>query len=831
MQILQGSVLVWCVYLFLLGLLLSIYLAAEANIEGFQISSSASGSYISTARLYVLDCNEESGASGGSGGSRGSGCISVGKDTDRLLYKQRLPIGGRLVSIGGQYVLTYTQAGRLVLADFGAQTSGVGNVIRWQANAQQAGRTASYLVNLGNIQAIDIWGNAMTWNAAPNPGSGSNGSTSPSMAIPSSTFHSGCYLQVTNYGDLVVLASSGAILWTANAGTPPPVRRPCVPDPAITSYPYKQDDCYTIQSLLNTSRSLITGLVSEEFSCQPGYYCPLGSTSSMENPCPPGTFCPPGSFAPVPCTSTTTPPGTYCPATTGVSNAPCPQGTTCAGGTAPAVPCTSVSPGSYCPGGTTSSVVCNLTVAPAGKYCPGGTEPPKPCPAGSYCVGGANPPQLCGAGLMCPLGSSSATPCSSANTPPGSICPGGTSAAVACTVTNAPPGSYCPGGSAQATQCTTLAAGSYCPGGNAPPQPCTTEATSAPRGKYCPGGTLQPTECPTGTFCQGGTAQPWNCPAGFICLATSQTPCTTSSTPPGKYCPAGATQNESCTSTNTPAGYYCAGGGAQPRPCTTANAPAGNYCPGGAAQATPCPAGSICAGGSDPAVRCTAATVGINALYKYCPGGTAEPVPCTLTNNPVGNICPGNGENSRPCTVAEAPPGSYCPGAGFGPQVCTFTNSVGGINTPVGSFCAGGSAAPRACTAADAPPGTHCPGGNAQPQPCPAGFTCPGGSSPPCPTGYTCPGGLSAPYRCPLNSIDLASSGRTDCWSPPIYGHCTSLGVNFAVTAQVISAGGPVAAGPNKCVEYNFINGVMSTREVDKPIVVQGGYVSRILYY
>ena len=453
-------VLIYFVYLFVLGLLLAIYLAAELEIEGFQTTSSASGTYVSTSPLYVLNCSSGS-------------CVSLGQDTDRLLYNQRLPVGGRLVSSdpGGRYVLTYANSGLLVLADTGAQTSGSGKVVLWQSRPQpkSLGRTPAYLVNIGYIMAVDSYGGEMNWTATPNPSSGSgSGSQQPntSNVIPSLNISAGCYLQVTTYGDLVVLGASGATLWTANAGSPPPPTTSCVPDPAMLNYPYTSNDCYTIRSLINASRAYIGDLADlnptnnlssivaapAETPCAAGYYCPGGTGAPM--PCSAGTYCPAGSRSETPCTA-----GNYCPAQA-TAQIRCTAGNYCPDGAGAPVPCTTDA-GNYCPVGSTTAagIACSFANAPQGKYCPGGARQALDCPPGSYCPGGPSPPLICPAATYCPGGSASPMSCNPSNTPPGMYCPAGAAAPVNCA---APAGQYCPGGSSQFAACP---ARTYCPGG------------------------------------------------------------------------------------------------------------------------------------------------------------------------------------------------------------------------------------------------------------------------------------------------------------------------------------------------------------------------------
>jgi len=437
MEILGVSVMIYCVFLLVVGILLFFYTVHDLNIEGFagsgSGSDSVSGSYMTPlTAVYVKDCTVV------------STCVSIGKDTDRLMYLQRLPVEGKLVSINGRYVCKYMATGMLVLYDIATHsTSGSSNIL-WSSNTKgKSLAVPAYLRNLGNIEAIATDGSKLPWIAVPNPdpmagstttgsrsGSGS-GSITISYAIPAIP-NSGQYLQVTNYGDLVVMSPAGSIVWKANAGIPPVSIDPnaCVPKPM--TYPFTTADCYQLSGILKKNNELLTSLVTYGVLCEAGYYCPDNSTSNKENACPAGTYCPENTKLPISCaagyycpaqsamqTACTTP-GYYCPAgTISATQNPCMAGNVCSKtaqtpcvATASPTGVTTVA-GMYCPAGATAPVSCDGMAAP-GNYCPGGPAPITQCQAGYYCAGGTSQPVACTSvnlkGRYCPAGTNPWTP-------------------------------------------------------------------------------------------------------------------------------------------------------------------------------------------------------------------------------------------------------------------------------------------------------------------------------------------------------------------------------------------------------------------------------------
>ena len=121
--------------------------------------------------------------------------------------------------------------------------------------------------------------------------------------------------------------------------------------------------------------------------CSPGYYCPLGSISPTEYLCPNGTYCVTGSDQPVNC-----PKGTY-GHTTGLTAL---------------ADCTYCPPGDYCDSTGLDMYAghCN-----AGYFCNNASESANPvgqsygdeCPAGHYCPLRSGSPIACDAGTYNPL--------------------------------------------------------------------------------------------------------------------------------------------------------------------------------------------------------------------------------------------------------------------------------------------------------------------------------------------------------------------------------------------------------------------------------------------
>ncbi|XP_023932215.1 multiple epidermal growth factor-like domains protein 11 [Lingula anatina] len=253
--------------------------------------------------------------------------------------------------------------------------------------------------------------------------------------------------------------------------------------------------------------------------CELGYYCLEGTVSPTQYPCPPGTLgnatglvsvsgcliCPAG-FA---CTGATGSPlvemlicakGHYCPNGT-VSDVqfPCPGGTyNSYTGMSQLSDCKTCPAGQLCPPGT-YEIVEAYSMCDRGHYCPAGTNQSVPCPGGTY-----NPDEGsiavtfcrgCPIGHYCPAGSVDPTPCE-----PGTMNPNVNQ-------------------SRESSACLPCTAGQVCTayGLTEPDGPCQA-------GFFCPEGTAMANEtvCPAGTYTDRDNLTSADecdiCPASFACL-------------------------------------------------------------------------------------------------------------------------------------------------------------------------------------------------------------------------------------------------------------------------------------------------------------------------
>ncbi|KAL8273754.1 hypothetical protein Esti_002354 [Eimeria stiedai] len=324
--------------------------------------------------------------------------------------------------------------------------------------------------------------------------------------------------------------------------------------------------------------------------CEPGTYCPSGSTTpqqcpagqycsdfALSNPsgdCDTGFFCPMGSTSPHPY-SALCPPGHYCNDTED-SPVPCPLGKVLSGrGGSSVADCVSCPPGYYCdtPGLSAPTGPCpagtfceretlnadDATSCEPGYMCPKGSPAPTPCPPGTkQPLAGQITCELCSAGEACSGGAKNGEPC-----PPGFICPEGLAVK---TSFPCPPGTYAPISLLADTACTSCLPGFYCEsaGSTEPTAPCTggyyclegTEwrepTTFCKHGEYCPPGSKAPLDCPPNHFCNTvKLMEPSGpCDAGFICTSRSTTP-----RPTGQE--AGAACEESMNGRPCRKGHYC----------------------------------------------------------------------------------------------------------------------------------------------------------------------------------------------------------------------------------------------------------------------------------
>ena len=526
--------------------------------------------------------------------------------------------------------------------------------------------------------------------------------------------------------------------------------------------------------------------------CPVGHYCPMGTNSSNEHPCPLGSFSNQTGLQDVSqCIACV--PGYYC-SDVGLTEptGECFPGFVCSLGSASPSPDGSDSTGMPCP---------------ERSYCPEGTITPTPCPVGTYsstthlsniseCIsctpgkycsaeGLIEPQGECLAGYFCsiravipnPIGESYGDIC-----PVGHYCQEGSKTPVPCS-----PGTYQPLlGQTNASSCVACDAGTFClnPGQSAVTGNCS-------MGYFCSGGayTSQPTDgitgdiCPEGFFCEESSAFPTQCEPGTYSNSTGLNQCI--------ECPVSQFCNNSVHPEPCLPGYYCPEGiGFDLRPC-----PIGMYNPVSAAAnesyCLMCDLGMYCdfQGASSPTGNCSEGFYcssgvdipnpsgvhkgigGICPPGTFCPDGTSSPISCPMGSYqqtagasnclicPSGYFCSIMTSNfeDNPC-----PTGHYCPdGTSYATQYpCpsgTYNNQTIGQNISSCLFC---------------PPGMYCEG-EALTEPtgsCSEGWYCSGGasSSTPisltnftseCTTEYTggqcaagtyCPSGSANPLECPM---------------------------------------------------------------------------------
>jgi hypothetical protein len=293
--------------------------------------------------------------------------------------------------------------------------------------------------------------------------------------------------------------------------------------------------------------------------CPAGFYCPNGTQTARQYPCPVGTYsnttnlesedecrlCPEGFYCEA--ENITEPtglctPGFYCvlgashpsPSVVTSTGGPCHQGTWCERGWSWPSPCPVGTYGSSPNLG--AEVKC--TICPPGEFCssPGLPAPNGSCLAGFFCNNGSqeeNPVNQvygneCPVGAFCPEHSYEPT-----------LCPSGTfqpytrmtneSACEPCL-----PGYYCstPGQENVTGECY---AGFYCLLGASSPAPNDTiTGAICPIGSYCPQGSHINLHCANGTYTNHtGASECYECPEGYYCVDRDRAvPC-----PTGYYCP------------------------------------------------------------------------------------------------------------------------------------------------------------------------------------------------------------------------------------------------------------------------------------------------------
>ncbi|ETO67181.1 hypothetical protein F444_15794 [Phytophthora nicotianae P1976] len=561
-------------------------------------------------------------------------------------------------------------------------------------------------------------------------------------------------------------------------------------------------------------------------SCAPGHYCPLGTYSSTQFPCPSGKYTAnTWLFEPSQCDDC--PPGYYCPA----------------GSVAP-IPCKA---GSY------TSVNDTKTVGPADAWPACIT-----CPAGYYCIEASVTPKPCGRGKFSTSGSKACSTCEA-----GYFCNSETTSA-------ANMRSNAVGWSAPGALYGTCYNGTYCPAGSDSEPALETDA--CPPGYYCPTATPSPIICPAGTYSNlTGQDTMSDCtptPAGYFSLAGALEP--TGVCSPGFYCPIRSTSR---TQVPCPPRYYLNRTMGQSED-DCAVCVSGSYCPIGTAYPVTCPAGYYCRTGIASPEPCPIGTysnaTGLRTVDDclQCPPGmycdsTALTVPrglcdpgyyCTLgayTSAPMNYESTIFGVTNRH-TGDQCPPGAYCPLGSSSPTLCppgTYNNFTGlesvgqcvpcppgeycetpGLLLPTGSchpgfYCIGEATIP---TQMETPAGFFSLVGAAAPSPCPpgqfnlypaqdkcaicpAGFYCglPGTITPTiCPSGNYCPEGTGLPVKClPGTFADVQGLVKIEQCEPcPSGQYCDSYGLSApsgpCLAGFVCSGASPVANPMNQSYGY-----------------------------
>ena len=405
------------------------------------------------------------------------------------------------------------------------------------------------------------------------------------------------------------------------------------------------------------------GVVTVENDCPQGFYCPEGTPSPHNKPCPIGTYNNQTRLESVDqCQNC--PAGYYCPYLALIEPVLCKAGFYCPGdGTTSfdeddmySNPCP---PGSQCPVGSKQPENCpintygnqeyleNCLPCPAGYTCANlGTRVPVACPSGQYCEEGS-PPQNCPIGTWQPYqGGSSIEDCL--------CCPAGYICDTA-------------GLNDYSSMTTTCQAGFYCNQGSIDD---TGTTYTKPDGSKC---SDQTGLCPEGFYCPGGlgriAAGPLECQAGYLCNSQGLSD---------------PTDSDLC-----PAGYYCPGGGSDP---IQIECPKDYYCPEGSINFKQCPSGSLgtSSSGSEKLEDCLTCTGGFYCQIDDNTGSIIQQ-PCD-----PGYYCEDDSYNYSP-TQNICPPGYKCPSTNSAgtatPEPCigtSYQNNYGSTsckNCPAGYMC------------------------------------------------------------------------------------------------------------------------------------------------
>jgi hypothetical protein len=271
-HVLGISVWIHFIWIFVLGVLLFFHLVHGTVFEGYQVgggSSTGGGSGLvinpviglsstSTAPVWVQ--RYQSGS-----------WTPIGASTDRLLYQDKLPKGGKLVSSKALFTLLFNTDGRLILynssvgvssnslpTSSGCSGSSAGSSacingypILWSFST---GSAASYLQHQGSnkIRVINADGSAS-----------SNQPFSSPAATTTSLNKS--YLQILDTGDLVWFASDGMKLYSTGTAVTN-VMTGCG-EVDFTS-PLDQSDCFTLSNFLQAKLSDISTFSSNGSTTQ-----------------------------------------------------------------------------------------------------------------------------------------------------------------------------------------------------------------------------------------------------------------------------------------------------------------------------------------------------------------------------------------------------------------------------------------------------------------------------------------------------------------------------------------------------------------------------------
>ena len=227
-----------------------------------------------------------------------------------------------------------------------------------------------------------------------------------------------------------------------------------------------------------------------------GYYCPSGTLTATQYPCPPGTY---GTITRLQQLSSCTdcPSGSFCSSYGAVNTSGlCSPGYACFERSSTSTPTNSI-----------EGIVC-----PIGTFCPRGSSIPINCTAGSYCASALleAPTGYCYGGYFCTSSSSVPNPVNAINgniCPAGSYCTNGSYVPISC-----PTGTYNQqSGASVLSQCLQCKSGYYC---NITGTILSTLSLCW-EGYYCPNGTITPfLTCPYGYSCPLGTGDPIPCGPG-----------------------------------------------------------------------------------------------------------------------------------------------------------------------------------------------------------------------------------------------------------------------------------------------------------------------------